>query len=126
MAWKVLLHVEVRTWLDSLDRRDRERVVTALQVLEEEGPSLGRPFVDSVCGSRYANMKELRPRGGHLRLLFAFDPARNATVLVGGDKSHRWTQWYRESIPLADARFERHLARDHAQGVEDGGGNGQK
>lgn len=58
-------------------------------------------------------MKELRPpSSGHteIRLLFAFDPRREAIFLVAGDKAGNWESWYRKAIPLADERFARHLA----------------
>lgn len=54
-------------------------------------------------------MKELRPRGGHMRVLFAFDPRRTALLLLGGDKSGRWHTWYAEAIPQADQLYDEHL-----------------
>jgi len=57
-------------------------------------------------------MKELRPGSAgstEVRLIFAFDPAREAIFLVGGDKSGQWKEWYQVAIPLADERFEQHL-----------------
>jgi hypothetical protein len=57
-------------------------------------------------------MKELRPPStgtSEVRLLFAFDPEREAVFLVAGDKSGRWETWYRTAIPLADRRFDQHL-----------------
>jgi hypothetical protein len=57
-------------------------------------------------------MKELRPGSSgasEVRLIFAFDPLREAVFLVAGDKSGQWRTWYRTAIPLADARFEEHL-----------------
>ncbi len=93
----------------TLDEEEYDQVVTALQALGVDGPALGRPFVDTVKGSRHKNMKELRPRGTHIRLLFAFDPLRQAVVLVAGDKTNRWKQWYEENIPVADERFVAHV-----------------
>jgi hypothetical protein len=58
-------------------------------------------------------MKELRPPSSgssEIRLLFAFDPRREAVFLVAGDKAGNWQGWYREMIPVADDRFARHLA----------------
>lgn len=95
----------------SLDQADYERVIAALAQLRSDGPSLGRPFVDHVKGSRHQNLKELRPRGGHLRLLFAFDPARKAVVLVAGNKRHDWNGWYLRNIPIADARFAEYIEK---------------
>src|ERR1035438_2003619 len=58
-----------------------------------------------------ANLKELGPRGGHLRVLFAFDPRRVAILLLGGDKSGRWQAWYAETIPEAERLYSEHLAQ---------------
>ncbi len=55
---------------------------------------------------------ELRPPSSgstEIRLLFAFDPRREAIFLVAGDKAGTWQGWYRRAIPLADERFARHL-----------------
>lgn len=66
--------------------------------------------MDSIKGSRHSNMKELRSFGGHLRALFAFDPKRQAIVLLGGDKTGDWTGWYERNIPLADDLYDDYLA----------------
>jgi hypothetical protein len=88
--------------------------MAALEVLEDLGPSLGRPFVDTLKGSKFANLKELRPRGNHLRLLFIFDKARKAIVLTAGNKSNQWDKWYKVHIPLAEKRFENYLKEENA------------
>lgn len=104
----------VEDWLASLDQSSYEQVVAALELLAERGPQLGRPLVDTVVGSRHKNMKELRPgsRGrSELRVLFAFDPERQAILLVAGDKAGNWVSWYQKNIPVADDRFIAHLQR---------------
>lgn len=104
----------VDAWLLSLDENSYEQVIAALELLAERGPSLGRPVVDSVVGSRHKNMKELRPGSSgrsELRVLFAFDPDRRAIMLVAGDKAGNWQKWYRTNIPLADDLFAEHLSR---------------
>ena len=58
-------------------------------------------------------MKEIRPGSSgrsELRVLFAFDPERKAILLVAGNKAGRWKQWYKDNIPIADDRFDAHLA----------------
>jgi len=105
--------------MEELSADTYERVMAGLLALRRDGPALGRPFVDTVHGSRHRNLKELRPLGSSVRLLFAFDPARHAIVLVAGDKRHRWQQWYRENIPLADDRFDLHLEQLQGQGLHD-------
>jgi len=85
-------------------------VFTAVEVLQGRGSSLGRPFVDGIKRSRHANMKELRPLGGHVRVLFAFDPLRSAILLVGGDKTNQRLRWYDVMVPMADRLYDDHLA----------------
>ena len=99
-------------WLTALDQDSRAQVVAAVELLEEHGPHLGRPLVDTVSGSRHKNMKELRPGSSgrsELRILFAFDPLRHGILLVAGDKSGSWTRWYQKNIPLADDLLDDHL-----------------
>lgn len=112
MAWLVEMDDAVQQWLDSLDTSTYRAVMAAVVVLSREGPSLGRPLVDTMTGSRIANLKELRPpTPGRqvVRMLFVFDPARAAFFLVGGDKSGDWDKWYKRNIPLAEHRYEEHL-----------------
>jgi hypothetical protein len=74
---------------------------------------MGRPRVDTLTGSRHANMKELRfdAADGVWRFVFAFDPARKAIILCGGDKSGgSQKRFYRHWIEKADRRFDGHLA----------------
>lgn len=110
-----MLHREVETWFLDLCRTDpatADGVADAIDQLAQQGPGLGRPLVDRIQGSRFHNMKELRPPStGHseIRMLFAFDPQRQAVFLVAGDKAGNWIRWYRDTIPLADERFEAHL-----------------
>ncbi|MFE6490435.1 type II toxin-antitoxin system RelE/ParE family toxin [Streptomyces sp. NPDC057748] len=107
---------EVREWLLGLRKADRDTarlVGQALQALVEEGPDLGRPLVDRIKGSSIHNLKELRPGSGgtsEIRILFVFDPDRNAVLLVAGNKSGRWREWYGQSIPVAEARYDDWLA----------------
>jgi len=49
--------------------------------------------VDTISSSRHANMKELRPPKGNVRILFGFGPRRAAILLIGGDKTNRWRAW---------------------------------
>ncbi|MFD7415221.1 type II toxin-antitoxin system RelE/ParE family toxin [Kitasatospora purpeofusca] len=115
MAWEVSLHEEVVAWFVRLVEDEPEvadQVSAAIDKLEADGPTLGRPLVDRIKKSRHHNMKELRPRAGgavEIRILFAFDPDREAILLVAGDKTGAWNQWYDENIPVADARFDEHL-----------------
>ena len=100
--------------LSNAANTDQEVEMAAGRLLEQFGPHLGRPRVDTLNGSRHANMKEMRfsAADGEWRIAFAFDPARNAIVLVAGDKSGGSTKrFYRALIRKADQRFDRHLVR---------------
>ena len=103
---------EVAAWYEGLVANDpltARLVGAALDLLEEHGPTLGRPLVDRVEGSSLANLKELRPGSSgrsEIRVLFAFDPKREAVLLVAGDKAGNWRRWYTENIPVAERRFE--------------------
>ena len=118
MQWEVEYTDEFESWWDRLDEDDQERVQAAVEILESAGPALGRPLVDTLEGSRIPNLKELRPRGGHLRVLFVFDPRRVAILLLGGDKSGRWHAWYAEVIPIVEQLYDEHLAQLHEEGEE--------
>jgi hypothetical protein len=117
VAWTVVVVEPVRSWLHSLRRSDRGTLVLisqAIDALVEEGPALGRPLVDTVKGSNLGNLKELRPGSvgsSEVRLLFVFDPVRQAVLLVGGDKAGNWQGWYRTAIPLAEQAYAEHLKR---------------
>lgn len=116
--WDIQFHPAVQAWTDALDDADAEALLAALQVLGDLGPALGRPLVDTVLASRHPNMKELRPGStgrSEIRVLFAFDVARQAVLLVGGDKSTDWKGWYAVNIPIADSRFSEHQERLLAQ-----------
>lgn len=102
----------VEAWLFGLDEDSYAQVVAALELLAERGPQLGRPLVDTVVRSRHKNMKELRPGSSgrsELRVLFAFDPRRQAILLVARDKAGNWSKWYTKNIPIADDLFDDHL-----------------
>jgi hypothetical protein len=109
MSWEVLIHPDVESWIISLTRKEYEAVIATLDALTVAGPTLGRPFVDHIKNSKFANMKELRPLGTYLRILFAFDRNRNAVLLAAGNKRNNWQGWYEVNIPIADSRFSAHL-----------------
>lgn len=107
---------EVEVWFDQLDQETAQLVTGALDLLEMQGPHLGRPMADTLRGSELANLKELLPGSAgssEIRILFAFDPDRNAILLVAGDKSTAWRQWYKTNIPIAEERFKKWLAGDY-------------
>ncbi len=116
--WNVVLLEEVDAWFLELVRASdplAEHVAAAIDLLARTGPSLGRPAVDSIKGSTVHNLKELR--ASTVRVLFVFDPARKAILLVAGDKAGRWDEWYRTNVPVAEHRYERWLSGEYDEEV---------
>jgi hypothetical protein len=114
MAWNVAFAEEFFSEYQNLAEAVQDELLLGVRLLEVYGPKLGRPHVDTLKGSEFANMKELRFRAsdGVWRVAFAFDPKRNAILLVAGDKSGMSQgRFYRKLIATADARYKAHLKR---------------
>ena len=117
MVWEIELTDEATEWLLSLDQTDRAAIIGAIDLLEQYGPTLGRPAVDSIKVTRHHNMKELRSVRGNLRALFCFDSRRTAIVLLGGDKTDDWSGWYERNVPLADDLYDEYLDEIRKEGL---------
>ena len=118
MAWAVEISKEFEREFDEFPEEVQDEILAHAGLIEQFGPQLGRPRVDTLNGSRHSNMKEMRfdAAGGVWRLAFAFDPRRAATLLVAADKSGgSEKRFYRELIRKADDRFDAHLARVQKQ-----------
>ena len=112
MSWEVLFHSEFEAEFDELSQDVQDELLAHARLLGEFGPSLGRPNADTLKGSRHDNMKELRFKAGDgvWRVAFAFDPQRQAILLVAGDKSGGSEEkFYKRLIRRADSRFDGHL-----------------
>ena len=112
MPWEVTFHTDFEPEFDDLPLVVRREINAIIQILEVRGPSLGRKRVDTLKGSRHANMKEMRfnAADGAWRVAFTFDPKRRAVVLVAADKSGMsQRRFYRQLIGIADRRFDNHL-----------------
>ncbi len=109
--WQVAFHPAFEPEFADLPGPVQDELLARLKVLAEFGPALGRPNVDTLKGSSFANMKELRFRlDGLWRFAFAFDPDRSAIVLVGGNKTGKnQSRFYHDLIRTADLRFSQHI-----------------
>lgn len=113
MRWTVLLHDAFEVELRDLAEDLQDEILAHAQLLAQFGPQLGRPAVDTLKGSRNPNMKELRFswNGQVWRVAFAFDPRRQAILLVGGDKAGaEQRRFYQQLIKIADRRYAEHVA----------------
>lgn len=111
MTWKVRLHDAFEAEFAVLERDVQTELLAVARLLSEYGPLLGRPYVDTLNGSKHANMKEMRfsAADGEWRAAFAFDPERKAILLVAGDKSGgSQKRFYKQLITKADSRFSEH------------------
>ena len=114
VKWEVDLHNDFLLEYRELHKDVQDELLACIELLEQFGPQLGRPRVDTLNDSRHANMKELRfdAADGVWRVVFAFDPNRKAILLVAGDKSGvSEKRFYRQLTDKADARFDAHLAQ---------------
>lgn len=113
MPWMVRLHDDFEPEFMALPEAVQDEILARMGLLREFGPMLGRPNVDTLNDSKHANMKELRFKtaDGAWRVAFAFDPGREAVLLIAGDKSGgSERRFYKQLIAKADARFDVHLA----------------
>lgn len=114
MEWSVQFYTAFEPEFAELAEDVQDELLAQAKLLETFGPQLGRPRVDTLNGSKHANMKELRfdAADGVWRVAFAFDPKRCAILLVAGDKSGTGEKrFYKQLIAKADERFKEHLKR---------------
>ena len=110
MAFIVTFSSEFGSWFSEQEKPLQRALLMYVGLLEEYGPQLSRPYADTLKGSGLKNLKELRVpyHGDPYRILYAFDPKRQALLLVGGNKAGD-KRWYDRMIPLAETVFAKHL-----------------
>ncbi|SIS09747.1 hypothetical protein SAMN02745664_1307 [Moraxella cuniculi DSM 21768] len=110
MTWQILTTKTFDDWLFTQPIVIQEKILAHLCLLAEYGASLGRPYADTINGSDFANMKELRIQiqGEPYRAFYAFDPKRQAIILCCGNKAHD-KRFYQTMIALADDLYQKHL-----------------
>jgi hypothetical protein len=108
MPWAVELHPDLAAELAALRPAVQDELLAHAGLLAEFGPTLGRPWVDTLKGSTTANLKELRfaAAGGVWRVAFAFDRNRIAVFLAAADKRGKAeARFYRVLIATAERRL---------------------
>jgi hypothetical protein len=111
MPWTVIDHPDFDAERERLPSAVLDKLAEVVLALEDLGPMLGRPLADTLIGSKHPNMKELRIAvKGAWRFAFAFDPERQAVILVGANKEGVSSRrFYRRLIRIADGRFDEWL-----------------
>lgn len=109
-SWSIIQTDTFARWYAALDVAAREDIYRTILILKEFGPSLGRPYADTVAGSRHKNMKELRvqSRGRPFRIFFAFDQKRNGVLLIGGKKTGD-KRFYERMVVIAERLLDRYM-----------------
>ncbi|ELY2509844.1 type II toxin-antitoxin system RelE/ParE family toxin [Cronobacter sakazakii] len=109
--WTIYLTHEFECWLARQPQPLQEDVLAALGLLKIKGPHLGRPYADTLKGSRHAGMKELRVQhaGRPIRAFYAFDPHRYAIMLCAAQKKGDEKRFYRVMLRVADKLFSHYL-----------------
>jgi hypothetical protein len=123
--WPVETTEDFDEWFEKLNETEQEEIYAVIGLLKVLGPQLKRPHADTLNGSDYANMKELRAGTGRavLRAAFAFDPLRTAILLIGGDKSGMSEKrFYKQLIAKADKLYGLHLEKIGRRKKEKGSG----
>lgn len=118
MAWDLEGTDQFREWFQELPDAMQNDIQAIVGLLEEQGPSLSRPYVDQIRESRHPNMRELRVQsnGQPIRIFFAFDPRRSAILLIGGNKVGD-NRFYTRYVPVADRLYDEYLEELRSEGL---------
>jgi hypothetical protein len=100
---------EFEAWFLALTDADGRGHWCGSGLLEARGAALGFPYSSAVQGSKFA-LRELRVQSaGHpLRVIYAFDPKRQAVLLLGGDKTGD-DRFYERIVPKAEEIWMQYL-----------------
>ena len=118
MACDVEFTDEFGDWWRTLTEAEQEDVTAYVTLLETRDVRLGHPYSSGINGSRHSHMRELRVQSGGrpIRVFYAFDPLRNAILLIGGDKTGD-DRFYDVYIPIADRLYDEHLEELRKEGL---------
>lgn len=108
-TWNIEYTDEFGLWWEEQSEGAQDKCAVVIDLLEREGPKLGFPYSSAINGAKHA-MRELRIQyeGEPYRILYAFDPLRNALLILGGNKTGK-NRWYDENVPKAENIFEQYL-----------------
>jgi hypothetical protein len=105
-------------WYRDLDGAAKNGVDRVVTLLEMAGISLGHPYSSAIKGSRFA-LRELRVKSGNhtLRIIYAFDPRRDAVLIIGGDKTGE-DRFYEKTVRRAEGIWGQYLREQSTERQE--------
>ena len=106
---EVVVTDEFRGWYEPLTEEEQVSITRVVTLLAQEGVALGHPYSSGINGAAFP-LRELRVQhqGRPYRVFYAFDPARQAVLLIGGDKTGQ-DRFYEEMIPQAETIWKEYL-----------------
>ncbi len=113
-VWNIKQTEEFQDWFDEADDVLQDDIVEHIEILKQFGPNLGRPYVDTLKGSKLKNLKELRFNSGDkvIKVFFVFDPERSAVLLIGGNKAGSGNKkFYDLMIALSEKIYRKQIER---------------
>ncbi|MGD0481790.1 MAG: type II toxin-antitoxin system RelE/ParE family toxin [Terracidiphilus sp.] len=108
MPIEIVVTDEFVLWWESLDEGEQISVRSVVDLLENLGVTLAFPLTTAIVQSRKLRELRIQHAGRPYRVLYAFDPARKAVLLVGGNKTGN-DRWYEEYVPWAERIFADYL-----------------
>jgi len=109
--WSIGYTQEYEDWFSSQEEENKIAINAKVILLSEFGPHLGRPYVDTISGSKYKNLKELRIKFKNtvFRVLFCFDKRRDCWLLIGGNKKGKnEKEFYEKLINMAEKLIDKY------------------
>lgn len=106
---EVVVTDEFRGWYEDLSNEEQESVQRVVARLEEVGVLRGSPYSSDIKGTEYP-LRELRIQheGRPFRVFYAFDPKRQAVLLIGDDKTGK-DRFYEQMLPTAEKLWREYL-----------------
>lgn len=109
---------EFGKWWSNLEDSEQDDITSVVTLLEKRGVNLGYPYSSKINDSKHSQMRELRiqSKGKPIRIFYAFDPKRDAILLIGGDKTGD-KRFYQRMIPIADRLYDTYLEEIKREGL---------
>ena len=106
---EIIVTDEMKKWYEDLMEAEQEAVYESVGLLEQFGVKLGFPHSSEIKNTKYA-FRELRAPANksELRIIYAFDPSRDAILIIGGDKSGD-SGFYKKIIRKAENIWKEYL-----------------